>query len=236
MAHSFSSPQVNHAEKVGRSIASGFRRQFGELARMQASFATAQDTASDDHEHLKNALAHKLAAGSKPVFFQNANASDDDYWLYDTPGWHNFAHGRTPAMISFMYARQGKPFVGVVYSPLDDTIALVEKGNGAVGGNRMRVSDRKDISTAHVVISGNAKLLPKVAEQVEYATYNRDVTHNILQLAQGQLDGCIIENPSEIEAALAKLFVQEAGGVIRENDTTLICANKNLGDALLKLV
>ena len=77
---------------------------------------------------------------------------------------------------------------------------------------------------------------PEVAEQVEYATYNRDVTHNILQLAQGQLDGCIIENPSEIEAALAKLFVQEAGGVIRENDTTLICANKNLGDALLKLV
>jgi hypothetical protein len=74
-----------------------------------------------------------------------AGSDTSNRWIVDPlDGTTNFLHGIPHFAISIALERDGEPFAGVIYSPIQDEMYAAERGSGAfLNGRRLRVSGRR---------------------------------------------------------------------------------------------
>ena len=74
-----------------------------------------------------------------------AGSDTSNRWIVDPlDGTTNFLHGIPHFAISIALERDGEPFAGVIYSPIQDEMYVAERGSGAfLNGRRLRVSGRR---------------------------------------------------------------------------------------------
>ncbi|MEQ8503845.1 MAG: inositol monophosphatase [Rhodospirillales bacterium] len=142
-------------------------------------------------------------------------------WIIDPlDGTHNFAHGKARFAVILALAHRGETVMGWIYDPVNDYLAMTEKGAGAmIGGNRLQLSAPQPVPD----MTGSVG--PKLAERVrrraaekgtaiprEFLRY-RCVGLEYMDLAAGVLD--FARYAGRLMAwdhAAGVLLYQEAGG------------------------
>lgn len=220
MAH-ITSARLRMAERVSRRVASKFRRECGVMARAQVK------------PTLPRAEAEAFkAAMTKDILSQLAESYPDDGFTHEGEvlkkpegkglmwhinalgGFENFLRGQAGFYQLYVVTDKGVPVEATAYDPIQDTISLSVKGNGAIGlETRLRVSGLKTLEDGLLYLSN----VPADKTDVLFKT-NAEVRisgsflEDILAVCSGQAEAMYCGNMPHTEALFAALMVTESGG------------------------
>jgi myo-inositol-1(or 4)-monophosphatase len=206
-------------------------RRYSTEARQNSLTALLSDVRDNDAavaDILRPALAELLPGAGWLNDEHGFGALDDgEHWLIDPVGGNiNAVHGMTDWNIGVSLVRDGKPVLGVVYTPLVDEMFTAVAGGGAfLNGVPLRVSAKTSLEGA-LVGTGQAKpgQSDEVAEAIGasftammkktiYARVSVPVTHQLAQVAAGRMD--LHWQYDNVRSHVSGvLLVQEAGGVV----------------------
>ncbi|MDI3547126.1 MAG: monophosphatase [Halanaerobiales bacterium] len=173
-----------------------------------------------------------------------------DYrWIIDPlDGTNNYAHGFSIFTISIALEYKGQTVLGAVYYPKQDELFTAIRGEGAyLNGNRIRVTDREDLSQALLAtgfpyslidMDYSLKLFNNIVKKAQGIRRTGSAAFDLCNLARGSFDGFWELGLSLWDIAAGKLIVEEAGGRViifsRENGFSLVAGNKIIAGVLLR--
>jgi 3'(2'),5'-bisphosphate nucleotidase len=137
----------------------------------------------------------------------SARAKWNHFWLVDPlDGTEAFVGADGEFTVNIALIQDGVPMYGVVFAPVTDTIYYARVGQGAFktkgAGEPRQLDAREDTTTIRKSIS--------VPEKHSPMSGSRALT--ICRVAEGQIDSCIVDKPSEEwETAAAHLVATIAG-------------------------
>lgn len=228
------SPLINVMVNAAYKAAKGLIRDFGEVEHLQVSKKGPADFVSQADLKSEQILKRELAKARPDyglMFEEGGGAPGKDVsnrWVVDPlDGTLNFLHGIPHFAISIGVERDGEPYAGVIYNPINDELYWAEKGQGAhLNERRLRVSARKKLEES--LIGTGAPFLghgdhPSFVKRAE-AVIGRTAglrrlgaaALDLAYVASGRLDGFWEEplNPWDICAGI--VLVREAGGYVTE--------------------
>lgn len=183
--------------------------------------------------------------------------SDAQYvWIVDPlDGTTNFAHGFPFFCVSIALARDGEPFIGVVFDPLRGELFSGVKGGGAyLNGARLRVSGVEKMDDAllgtgfpydiRTTAENNLDNFKRVAMHCQAIRRAGSAALDLCYVACGRFEGFWEQSLYAWDMAAGALFVREAGGIISDmkgkqldlNGKTVAAGNPNIHPKLLKLL
>jgi myo-inositol-1(or 4)-monophosphatase len=249
---------VKAAHRTGRSL----KRDFGEVEHLQvslkgpANFVTAADRRAEDilREELAKARPDYGFLGEEGG--RREGTDKTHCWIVDPlDGTSNFLHGIPHFAISIALERDGEPFAGVIYSPIQDEMYVAERGSGAfLNGRRLRVSGRRRLEESlfatgipflgladHALFMRQLRAVMAVASGVRrFGSAALDLAY----VAAGRYDGYWENglNPWDIAAGI--VLVREAGGFVTDltggrkmfSGGGVLATNTTLHQELMRLV
>jgi len=220
--------------KAARKAARGLRRDFGEVENLLVSvkgvsdFVTkadikAEQVIREDLMHARPAYGW-MGEESEPV----EGTDPRRRWIVDPlDGTTNFLHGLPHWSISIAMEHKDEVVAGVVYDPIKDELFTAEKGRGAwVNGQRIRVSNRKDLSECLFATGVPFGAKTTLGETMKDLTALMPVSAGIRRLgsaaldlayvAAGRYDGYWERELAPWDMAAGLLMVREAGGYVTD--------------------
>lgn len=152
-------------------------------------------------------------------------------WLFvvdPIDGTSNFINGYFPSVVSCGLFKDGKPYLGVVYNPLNDQLFSAELGQGAtLNGEPIHVSDKKMIDG--LVGFGTSPYYEHLHEKswklcAAYLTHCVDMRRSgsaawdLCQVACGHLTAFYELELALYDFAAGSVIVTEAGGTMANLD------------------
>ncbi len=145
------SPLVNVMVNAAYKAAKGLIRDFGEVEHLQVSKKGPADFVSQADLKSEQILKRELVKARPDyglLLEEGGGAPGKDVsnrWVVDPlDGTLNVRHGIPHFAISIGVERDGEPYAGVIYTPINDELYWAEKGQGAhLNERRLRVSGRK---------------------------------------------------------------------------------------------
>lgn len=183
------------------------------------------------------------------------HSTSDFLWVIDPiDGTTNYAAGIPHYSVSIGLWKAGKPYAGVVFSPVADKMYAAQIGSGATcNGKPIHVSDRKTLIESIVGV-GFACLranLPKnnlpafcdMAPRVRGVRRYGSAALDLCMVAEGIFDGYWEYPLSLYDIGAGALILKEAGGVITDFDggeeypqKGILATNGNLHAAMQKII
>ncbi len=161
--------------------------------------------------------------------FDDGELLPETYWLVDPiDGTLNFLHGLPWVAISIALIQKEEPILGVIYNPFLDECFYAKKGGGAfLNGEKIRVSEEKELSNALLVTSfpGRCKKIGinKCHRLFEiFDEKSRGVRRfgaaalDLAYVACGRFDGFWEPFLKPWDVAAGVLLVKEAGGIVSD--------------------
>ncbi|MEC9291220.1 MAG: inositol monophosphatase family protein [Pseudomonadota bacterium] len=254
------SPQINITDTICRKLAPIYRREFGEVERMQAKGDGAREEALEALKKLELLAAKEIknAYPSTPIVIRDLAPIPDQgtcWAIHMTGGVDNFMHGLSPVCMMFLFIKDGTPFSAMVYYPLEDETYTIEKGTSGSGPvYRLRVNAAKELTPSSIVNLWSSPTRRGDSKGMSYAKHIQDhefglritgnAIHDILQCASGKIDGFIGEHLAPEINLFADLVIKESAGVVTDKDgdavtkdsETIVASNLTCHKSLLELV
>jgi len=256
------SPLLNVMTLAALKAAKGLIRDFGELENLQVSKKGPADFVSKADRRAERTLRTELSK-ARPAFGSLmeetgavAGTDTSNRWIVDPlDGTTNFLHGIPHFAISIALERDGEPFAGVIYSPIQDEMYAAERGSGAfLNGRRLRVSGRRRLEESlfatgipFLGLADHALFLRQLSAVMAIASGVRRFGSAALDLAYvaaGRYDGFWENglNPWDIAAGI--VLVREAGGFVTDlsggrkmfSGGGVLATNTALHEDLMRLV
>lgn len=153
--------------------------------------------------------------------------TQDRYWVVDPlDGTLNFAHGLPIFGISVALVQEGQPVMGWIDLPCLKQRYFAERNKGAfVNGQRIHVSDQKDLSHSMVALGqphtynqGLQELVSRINQSHQSFRRTGSAVFNFAMVASGALDVFFASRLGPWDVAAGVLMVEEAGGVVQHHD------------------
>ncbi|MEV6259020.1 inositol monophosphatase family protein [Nocardia sp. NPDC051911] len=180
-------------------------------------------------------------------------------WILDPiDGTSNFIHGLPLCAVSLALTCDDMPVVGAIGVPFLDLEYHAHAGGGAFcNGRRIAASATDSLSNAIVSIGDYAvgagaaaknrrrlAVTAVLAERVERIRMVGSAALDLVWVAEGRLDACVLLSNKPWDVAAGVLIAREAGALVADSDgsdhtltsTHTIAANPQISDALLKLL
>lgn len=156
----------------------------------------------------------------------DALQQDQPVWIIDPiDGTINFAAGRAPFVVIIALCHRGETVMGWIYEPLENRIAMTEKGSGAyIDGVEAKVSRAKPLAdmegycAENLIPSGMKPAIGKLREACQSLTHPWCFGFEYLQLVAGQSDFSVIGRLYPWDHAAGVLLCEEAGGYVGMSD------------------
>ena len=144
----YTSPLASLVAAAVKKAANSLIRDFNEIEKLQNSLKSHREFVANSYQKIERELKKEL---------QKVRPELDSFLISPLDGIMNFAHGLAHFTLSVAVCNDGKPVVGVVYSPILDELFFAEKGKGAFkegarNVERLRVSARKELKEALVSV------------------------------------------------------------------------------------
>ncbi|HEX2859705.1 MAG TPA: inositol monophosphatase family protein [Alphaproteobacteria bacterium] len=214
-------PKLALMRKLCAKVAPAFRRQFGEMARIQANPVHGPKLFDDTRNGIISILKEELSATGTPLVIDAEKVTlPETCWLIEPlAGRRNFLHARQPVSVHFAYIENGSVLMGGVFFPAEDLLVHVAPGAGVMGPDRLRVAGRADVAhtmamlpwkTADVVAM---KLMEKLDAVEAHTRKTGHTLFDVIEVAAGRADVSIATRTTPLEALLANLLLAESAGV-----------------------
>ena len=221
---------INAAYKAAMALV----RDFGEVEQLQVSRKGPADFVTiADHKAEKTLVAELRKARPKYGFLLEEGGviegeDTSNRWIIDPlDGTTNFLHGLPHFAISIALERDGKPFAGVVYSPVMDELFWAENGQGAFLNNeRLRTSGRRNLEECLIATGmpykgrDNHPQYPQMLDTVWSTTSGirrfGAAALDLAYIAAGRYDGFFEFSLSPWDIAGGIIIVREAGGNVTD--------------------
>ncbi len=228
------SPLVNVMVNAAYKAAKGLIRDFGEVEHLQVSKKGPADFVSQADLKSEQILKRELAKARPDyglLFEEGGGEPGKDVsnrWIVDPlDGTLNFLHGIPHFAISIGVERDGEPYAGVIYNPINDELYWAEKGQGAhLNERRLRVSARKKMEESLIGTGapflghGDHPIFIRQAEAVIARTAGLRrlgaAALDLAYVASGRLDGFWEQPLSPWDVCAGIVLVREAGGYVTE--------------------
>lgn len=256
------SPLINVMVGAAHKAARGLVRDFGEVEHLQVSRKGPADFVSMADRRAEGIIRDELrkARPKYGILMEEGGSvegSDTSNRFVVDPldGTTNFLHGIPHFAISIALERDGEPFAGLIYDPVNDQMFLAEKGNGAfLNGRRLRVSSRRRMDEAlfatgipFMGVRDHDQFLRQLRGVMAISAGVRRFGSAALDLAYvaaGRYDGFWETGLSPWDIAAGIVMVREAGGYVTEPDGgrdmltsgAIVAANDQLHDPLRRLL
>jgi myo-inositol-1(or 4)-monophosphatase len=180
----------------------------------------------------------------------------ENVWVIDPiDGTLSYARGLDSYTVAVGLIRRGEPILGVVFQPEKNELFVAEKGLGAfLNGKPIHVSDEKKPETGLVSMDhrifriGEYPLATNdLVQKLRRLRVSESCSQELCYLACGRIDGFIRTLQPTDDYAIAKVIVEEAGGVVRdfegkpikiqlnrERNTNLLAGNPELVENLVR--
>lgn len=230
------SPLINVMVNAAYKAAKGLVRDFGEVEHLQVSKKGPADFVSQADLKSENILKRELtkARPDYGLLLEEGGGTPgkdvSNRWVVDPlDGTLNFLHGVPQFCISIGVERDGEPYAGVIYNPINDELFWAEKGQGAhLNERRLRVSARRKLEESLIGTGapfmghGDHPTFIRQAQAVMSKTAGiRRMGAAALDLAfvaAGRLDG-FWESPLQPwDMCAGIVLIREAGGYVSEID------------------
>lgn len=219
---------IQAARDAGKVVMQYFNEGFSVETKTDNTPVTQADLAAN--EIILNALSQNFA---HPILSEE---TEDDLsrlgsqfvWAVDPiDGTRHFIRHTNQFAIHIGLIKDHKPFIGVVYKPVDNILYFAEVGKGAFmddgkGAKPILVSKRKTVDSLHLVRSGSVR--PK-REQNFFSLFSDGHDHRsggvgvkMCFVAEGQYD-VYMDNSlflSEWDTCAPACIVTEAGGIMTD--------------------
>jgi fructose-1,6-bisphosphatase/inositol monophosphatase family enzyme len=245
-------PKATLIRNTGKALAATFRRAFGEAGRTLVNPAATLEVRNGLEATLGGIIVSELTKTGLPVVTPTDPIPEGAHWLYEALGGRrNFLHGRLPVSVQMAYVDEtGTCPIGAVYFPVEDVLAIAEKGTGASGPERLRTGGRKELTDAMLLLpwnSGDCAKLRLMELADTHTLHTRKTGHTLfdaIDVAAGRADLLVATRLNRLEALLAPLILAESGAMATEiggapltgQSTTLIAGNLKIQPELVKLL
>lgn len=164
-----------------------------------------------------------------------AGPEAEQVWILDPiDGTSNFIHGLPLCAVSLALVRDGQPRVGVIHAPFLGAEYYAAEGAGAFAdGMRLSVGAARQLREAIVSIGDYAvgpdaavanrnrfALTRKLAESVERIRMFGSAALDLVWVAEGRTDGCVILSNKPWDMAAGVVIARESGAVVLDSDGT----------------
>jgi fructose-1,6-bisphosphatase/inositol monophosphatase family enzyme len=228
--------------------------QFQKVRSLRIRYKAPGELVTDADEEVEHRLSHalrRLLPGSRVV--GEESCSDDPRqleslssgltWLIDPiDGTANFAAGHAPFAMMVGLIKDGETIASWILDPLNDGLAIAEKGSGAwLNGVRLNTSATDPSKQALVGILSNAfapSWALSISREFEKAAVTgvptqRCAGHEYPQVAAGERDFALYWRCLPWDHAPGILFLEEAGGGARHLDGSFYSAVRPRSGLLL---
>jgi fructose-1,6-bisphosphatase/inositol monophosphatase family enzyme len=224
-------PQFNIMEKAVLAAEGAFRRHFLDIERMLTKKGGADSAyIQESVDNLTQIVGTELYNTKKPVILAPESLEEipdeGGCWLLNPiVARRNFAASRMPTGIRMVYMKDGKPGAVMLALPTTHEVFHAEKGQGATGRTRLRVSGEKDINQLDVFafIGEQPETKHKMSDILSVAEKNSFnllisgcFAYSVCEVAAGKADALIGKNLTVGEIAFATLMIKESGGIIKD--------------------
>ncbi|WP_216914099.1 inositol monophosphatase family protein [Nocardia noduli] len=154
-------------------------------------------------------------------------------WVLDPiDGTSNFIHGLPLCAVSLALVRGGTPVIGVVHAPLLGLEYYAAEGQGAfvngapiAAGRASRLQDAiisiGDYAVGHDASAKNTERLAitaALAATVERVRMFGSAALDLVWVADGRTDGCVIMSNKPWDTAAGVLIAREGGAIVTDSD------------------
>lgn len=228
------SPLINVMVNAAYKAAKGLIRDFGEVEHLQVSKKGPADFVSQADLKSEQILKRELTKGRPDyglLLEEGGGTAGKDVsnrWVVDPlDGTLNFLHGVPHFAISIGVERDGEPYAGVIYNPVNDELFWAEKGQGAhLNERRLRVSARRKLEESLIGTGapfmghGDHPVFIRQAQAVMGKTAGirrlGAAALDLAYVAAGRLDGFWEAPLQPWDICAGIVLVREAGGYVTE--------------------
>jgi myo-inositol-1(or 4)-monophosphatase len=221
------------AHEAGALALSYFGREIVSQVKSDGTRVSEADFAVDEMLRLR------LTASRPDYGWLSEETADDParlershVWIVDPiDGTSAFLAGTPQWTIAAALVAGDQPVLGVVFNPATQEMFVARRGHGAfMNGERIGVRDSARIEGISVVASGGLfrkkKLWRDPWPRME-VSWISSAAYRLACIANGRIHAAVSPTPkSEWDLAAATLLVQEAGGVVTENDGRALTFNQ----------
>jgi len=225
-------PQVNIAAEAARQAGDIALRYRSRLEGIPVERKARHDYVSDVDRACEQVIRDHIRKHHRDHAIlgeEGGRSGDSDHvWIIDPiDGTSNYLRGIPHFAISIALEIRGRIEAGVVYDPLREEMFTASRGQGAFLNNqRMRVSGRKELSTAVVatafpfrkrrLMAAYRGMFDAMFDKVEDFRRAGTASLDLAYVACGRLDGYWELSLKPWDLAAGALLVQEAGGVVMD--------------------
>jgi myo-inositol-1(or 4)-monophosphatase len=216
IAHAVGKIQLEHFRKKGISI---------ERKSSAIDLVTQVDTACEYYiiKRLKENYDFSILSEEKGIISRKS----DYQWVIDPlDGTNNYASGYPIFAVSIALMKGDETILGVVYVPIIDEMYTAIQGEGAfINGKKMNVSNKKDLNECLLATGFPYDRQTNEANNINYFSYitpkirgirrSGSAAFDLVNVANGILDGFWEINLSLWDIAAAQLMIKEAGGIVK---------------------
>lgn len=227
-----SNPHLNIATEAARQAGDIALRYRSRLESIPVERKARHDYVSDVDRACEQVIRDHIGRHHRDHVIlgeEGGRTGKGDYvWIVDPiDGTSNYLRGIPHFAISIALQIKGRLEAAVVYDPLREEMFTASRGQGAfLNSQRMRVSGRKELSTAVVatafpfrqrrLMAPYQAMFDSVFDRVEDIRRAGTASLDLAYVACGRLDGYWELNLKPWDIAAGALLVQEAGGVVMD--------------------
>jgi fructose-1,6-bisphosphatase/inositol monophosphatase family enzyme len=245
---------VDIAKKAGQIMLYYFKGDNGASYKYDQTIVTKAD--KEINEYLINQV--KETFPTHAVDGEEQKYGDSEYkWICDpVDGTAMYARHIPVAVFSLALAKNGVPFVGVIYDPFTDNLYTASKGDGAyLNGKKMTVNDysiedMRAVSNFDIWPAAEYNIIDVIRElnSKTYLVSLGSLIRGCACVANGEFIASIFPGTVNkyCDLAAAKIIVEEAGGKVTDMfgneqryDRTVngaIISNGKVHDNILKVI
>lgn len=214
---------VDLAKQAGEIMRRYFRRGIEVTTKDNNTPLTIADTAINDL--VVQTIHHEFPSHGIIAEEGGTNYVDQEFaWVCDPiDGTISFARHIPTSAFSLALVKGGKPVLGVVYDPNDDSLYVAEAGQGTtLNGTPIQVSGPAvirpmvgNLTWVNNVYATQNVFPALIRKSIDVMYLHSNVYMGIL-VARGDLDGLIFPGLQPWDCAAIKLIVEEAGGKVTD--------------------
>lgn len=222
-------------EQTVREAGGIAKEYFAKGVNISATKTSPDDVVSEADKELSKFFTERLRKKCPDYGLQDEEQEDvinpeaEYRWVIDPlDGSRNFAAG-IPFWCHLVALRRGEETVlGMIYSPISDSLFLAEKGKGAyLNGNKIRVSKQKEIDYAFGICTRTAwrplieryeKILSHFALNTKARLGNYSTMLISCYIATGGVDFVVTNGGVDHDYFAPTLLCEEAGAKVTDSD------------------
>lgn len=219
------------AKEAGAIALRYFKADAKVWTKGNSSPVTEADLAVDKH-------LHQRLMKVRPDYGWLSEESEDDkarlqkdrvFVVDPIDGTRAFIDGGSEWTISVAVVERGRPVAAALYAPVREEMYLAQLYAGAtLNGEKLICPDKRKLLGAQAAGPGSAiRKGPLARAGVQCHEYIRSLAYRIVMVTTGALDLALArEHANDWDLAAADLIVEEAGGMLRDNNGSQLLYNQ----------